>query len=258
MKRETFFELSLKTGLAEGESGTVIGPTRLPASRVASSYRCNRSEPGSLVEPGTKPSSSLSSPVSRLREQLRNRFPGAHGGVGCDGGKGDGGEVGLVRGKLVEVVSVGGGAGVVMRRFLERSEGAVGLVDGGDGFDPEGASDALLGRLLWVRCRKAVEAVRAADLLLRDGNLRTVVMDLRLVPERELLGLPMSVWHRLRMLAERGGVAVGVFARCQVVACAARRWRVSGVFGLEAMEQGEEALWGRLVFGVEEVGRRVA
>jgi hypothetical protein len=189
---------------------------------------------------------------------LRNRFPGAHGGVGCDGGKGDGREVGLVRGKLVEVVSVGGGAGVVMRRFLERSEGAVGLVDGGDGFDPEGASDALLGRLLWVRCRKAVEAVRAADLLLRDGNLRTVVMDLRLVPERELLGLPMSVWHRLRMLAERGGVAVGVFARCQVVACAARRWRVSGVFGLEAMEQEEEALWGRLVFGAEEVGRRVA
>ncbi len=181
-----------------------------------------------------------------LREQLRNRFPGAHGGGVRDGGKGDGSEVGLVRGKLVEVVAVGGGAGVVMRRFLEEAEGAVGLVDGGDGFDPEGVSDAVLGRLLWVRCRKAVEAVRAADLLLRDGNLRTVLVDLRLVPGRELAGLPMSVWHRLRMLAERGGVAVGVFTPCRVVVCAARRWEVRGTFGLTALEASDEVLWAGL------------
>ena len=58
--------LILKTEMAEGESAAVIGPTRLPASRVASSYRCNRCEPGSLVEPSTTPSSSLSIPVSRL------------------------------------------------------------------------------------------------------------------------------------------------------------------------------------------------
>jgi cytochrome c-type biogenesis protein CcmH/NrfF len=56
----------LKTEMAEGESAAVIGPTRLPASRVASSYRCNRCEPASLVEPSTTPSSSLSIPVSRL------------------------------------------------------------------------------------------------------------------------------------------------------------------------------------------------
>jgi len=57
---------SLKTEMAEGESAAVIGPTRLPASRVASSYRCNRCEPGSLVEPSTTPSSSLSISVSRF------------------------------------------------------------------------------------------------------------------------------------------------------------------------------------------------
>ena len=60
-------ELNLKTEMAEGESAVVIGPTRLPASRVASSYRCNRCEPGSLVEPSTTPSSSLSISVSRLK-----------------------------------------------------------------------------------------------------------------------------------------------------------------------------------------------
>jgi hypothetical protein len=65
-----FFQLrplSLKTEMAEGESAAVIGPTRHPASRVASSYRCNRCEPESLVEPSTTPSSSLSISVSRLK-----------------------------------------------------------------------------------------------------------------------------------------------------------------------------------------------
>lgn len=181
-----------------------------------------------------------------LSALLRDRFPEAHGGAGFCGVEGN--EVKLIEGKLVEVVSVrgGGGAGVVLRRFLEKSSGAVGLIDGGDGFDPEGVSDEVLGRLLWVRCRKAVEAVRAADLLLRDGNLRVVLVDLRVVPERELLRLPMSVWHRLRMLAESGGTAVCVFAPCKVVACAMRRWEVRGAFGLAALEASDEVLWAGL------------
>jgi hypothetical protein len=58
--------INLKTEMAEGESAVVLGPTRLPASRVASSYRCNRCEPESLVEPSTTPSSSLSISVSRV------------------------------------------------------------------------------------------------------------------------------------------------------------------------------------------------
>jgi hypothetical protein len=74
--------INLKTEMAEGESAAVIGSTWLPASRVASSYRCNRCEPGSLVEPSTTPSSSLSISVSvsriksgadRRAEALRDR-----------------------------------------------------------------------------------------------------------------------------------------------------------------------------------------
>jgi hypothetical protein len=61
------FVLNLKTEMAEGESAAVIGPTGLPASRVASPFRCNRCEPESHVEPSTTPSSSLSIPVSRLK-----------------------------------------------------------------------------------------------------------------------------------------------------------------------------------------------
>jgi hypothetical protein len=63
----------LKTEMAEGESAAVIGPTRHPASRVASSYRCNRCELESLVEPSTTPSSSLSIPVSRIMGDCSGR-----------------------------------------------------------------------------------------------------------------------------------------------------------------------------------------
>ena len=68
--RDVAEAMILKTEMAEGESAAVIGPTRLPASRVASPFRCNRCEPGSLVEPSTTPSSSLSIPVSRLKAKL--------------------------------------------------------------------------------------------------------------------------------------------------------------------------------------------
>ena len=73
--------LNLKTEMAEGESAAVIGPTRLPASRVASPFRCNRCEPGSLVEPSTTPSSSLSIPVSRLKVADLERALGFWQGV---------------------------------------------------------------------------------------------------------------------------------------------------------------------------------
>ena len=104
---------SLKTEMAEGKSAAVIGPTRLPASRVASSYRCNCCEPGSLEEPSTTPSSSLSIPVSRFSPRdgqvsLLSQFAGEDaeefagffdfeevgGGEVGDGGGGDGGAEG--------------------------------------------------------------------------------------------------------------------------------------------------------------------
>ena len=62
------FGFNLETEMAEGEFAAVIGTTRLPASRVASPFRCNRSEPESLVEPSTTPSSSLSISVSRFNQ----------------------------------------------------------------------------------------------------------------------------------------------------------------------------------------------
>lgn len=157
-------------------------------------------------------------------------------------------EVRLMAGRLVEVVPghPGCGLGLVLNRLMREADGVVALVDGGDGLDPAAVEENLLRRLLWVRCRGALEALRAADLLLRDGNLATVLVDLRLLPEKELLRLPSSVWHRLRLLAERSGARVAVLSHCAVVASAARRWLVRGRFDVECLEQPEEALWQRL------------
>lgn len=154
----------------------------------------------------------------------------------------------LIPGKLIEIASSPGcgGEGLLLRRFCEQSTGLVALVDGADAFDPAVVTQETRQRLLWVRCHRATEAVRAADLLLRDGNVSTVLMDLRLLPLRELLRQPSSVWHRLRMLAERAQVSVGIFSPGRVVPCAARRWGLEEDLGLHVLEQPAETLAARL------------
>jgi hypothetical protein len=154
-----------------------------------------------------------------LQNLLRDRFPEAMA-ASSDSRRLQVVQPTLQPGKLVEIT--GPDSGLLMHRFI--AEQPCALIDAADAFEPGGLEASALRHLLWVRCQKASEAMRAADLLLRDGNLRVVLIDLRLRPVRELFALPSSVWHRLRLLAERGGAAVAVFSPCQVVACAAGRW----------------------------------
>ena len=154
-----------------------------------------------------------------LQNLLRDRFPGAMA-LSQDVRRFEVVQPALQAGKMVEVTGMD--SSMLLHRFMAQQ--ACALIDAADALEPGGLDASTLRHLLWVRCQKASEAVRAADLLLRDGNLRTVLIDLRLRPVRELFALPSSVWHRLRLLAERGGAAVAVFSPCQVVACAAGRW----------------------------------
>ncbi|MGB6223264.1 hypothetical protein [Haloferula sp.] len=76
------------------------------------------------------------------------------------------------------------------------------LVDARDRFDPASFTPEECARLLWLRCHDTSQALQAADLLLRDGNLPFVLLDLSALPTRELRRIPNSSWHRLRQLAE--------------------------------------------------------
>ena len=176
--------------------------------------------------------------ILSFREDLQARFPEAHAvrqmgssvltGIPCVDA------AGITPGHITEFVSPCGstGSGLVLAALMEGAEETlreqVALVDGADAFDPRTLSPQALGRLLWLRCHEVQKAVRATDLLLRDGNIPRVLLDLQLCPERALRQVPSQAWHRLRLLAERGGATLCVFTPLQAVPCA-RSWALAGV-----------------------------
>jgi hypothetical protein len=193
---------------------------------------------------------SIPTPVNIIafRDFLRARFPEAHApqmldeqpvvkGVSCIE------SLDLRKGAITEVVASrpGSGAALLMAGLLQR-EGAcrelTALVDGSDTFDPWSLCPAALERMLWVRCREPGKAIRASDLLLRDGNIPLVILDLQSHAARALQGLPSSVWHRLRMLAERSGTCLCAFTPVRTVGCA--RTRVVVQQRWELMDQYRE------------------
>ena len=114
---------------------------------------------------------------------------------------------GLTKGAITELISTSPNAGSasIIAALLQRAcreRYFIALIDGRDSFDPQFIGDAALRHLLWVRCRKASEAMQAADLLLRDGNFPLVILDLVLNPLAELGRIPPSNWYRLQRLVE--------------------------------------------------------
>ncbi|HSJ04727.1 MAG TPA: hypothetical protein VK956_19805 [Verrucomicrobium sp.] len=180
--------------------------------------------------------------IIAFRELLQSKFPGAHPvrkervetwstGVSCLDA------AGLQRGTVTEIVGTGisPGVGLLMAALLQRETAVAeytAVVDGSDAFDPWSVPAAHLDRLLWVRCQQTTQAIKAADLLLRDGNIPLVVLDLQLYAPRDLLRLPSSVWHRLRMLGEKSGVTTCIFTPSPTISCAATRLTLDQSFTL--------------------------
>ena len=101
---------------------------------------------------------------------------------------------GLPKGAITELISprVSAGSASLIHALLEaahRNRYFVALIDGRDSFDPSasgGLGNAWLHSLLWVRCTKTLDAIKAADLLLRDGNFPLVIVDLVLNPPAKI------------------------------------------------------------------------
>src|SRR5215831_3659555 len=92
---------------------------------------------------------------------------------------------GLPRAAITELISreTSAGSASLIRALIHcayRDHYFLALIDGRDSFDPCGLDNVRLQHLLWVRCSKASEGVKAADLLLRDGNFSLVIVDLAL------------------------------------------------------------------------------
>ena len=112
---------------------------------------------------------------------------------------------GLPRGAITEVCGSLAGGQMVIASLLETAvrEGFFSaLIDGADAFDPAQWPDHHLDRLLWVRCGEPELALKAADVLVRDGNLPVLVLDLQAVAVGRLRRIPVGTWHRFHRVIE--------------------------------------------------------
>jgi hypothetical protein len=166
-------------------------------------------------------------------------------------------QIGIPRAALIEIVSspaAGPGGGLLLygllHAVLQKGERAI-LIDGKQAFAPKGLPQAELDRLLWTRCREAGEAIKAADLSVRDGNIPLVILLLTLNPARELRRIPATAWQRLQMLAEKSAATLFAFTPQAQIGCARLRLSAGGAFPLEKLHRERNELLPALEVQVE-------
>jgi hypothetical protein len=154
-------------------------------------------------------------------------------------------EGGLPRGVITELIAPAksfGGASVIQLILgqCHRSSQRMALIDGQDSFDPASYEPAHLSRLLWIRSRNAGEALKAADLLLRDGNLPLVLLDLALNPSAQLRKIHSTIWYRFQRVLEKSSTIVLVLTPSPLVSSAEVRLCLRGKFSIEMLSQTNE------------------
>jgi hypothetical protein len=130
-----------------------------------------------------------------------------------------------------------------------------GLVDCGRTFDPGSHDAATFARLLVIQCATARQGIQATDLLLRDGNLPLVLLDLQATSLRNLARIPASTWHRFQRLVEKSGGALVVLTPQPVVEAARVRISLQGAWELSAMKCPRQELLASLRVQVFQRGR---
>jgi hypothetical protein len=168
-------------------------------------------------------------------------------------------EGGLTKGAITELTSASGNAGsaTIIAALLQRAgrdRYFIALIDGRDSFDPStsgGSGGSALPQLLWVRCRKATEAMEAADLLLRDGNFPLVILDLMLNPVEELRKIPSSHWYRLQRLVEPAPTAFLVLTPRSMISSAQWKLALENRWTLPQLDEEAAALQAQLKIRVQ-------
>src|SRR5713101_7067872 len=132
---------------------------------------------------------------------------------------------GLPRSAITELITPRRSAGSAslihaLLGSVQRDRHFIALIDGSDSFDPGSSDNSALRHLLWIRCRKASDAIKAADLLLRDGNFPLVIVDLVLNTAQELRKIPQTSWYRLQRLVEALPTAFLILTRRSMVSSA--------------------------------------
>jgi hypothetical protein len=148
---------------------------------------------------------------------------------------------GLPRRAITELISpqTSAGSALLIHALIHsasRNNYFLALIDGRDSFDPCGLDNPSLRHLLWIRCNKTYETIKAADLLLRDGNFPLVVVDLVLNTPEELRKIPQTNWYRLQRLVEMIPTACLVLTRYEMVGSAQLKLVLQNSWNLESFE----------------------
>ena len=149
---------------------------------------------------------------------------------------------GLPKSAITELITPKGSAGSAslihsLLRSAQKDRHFVALIDGSDSFDPSTSDNSTLRHLLWIRCRKAFDAIKAADFLLRDGNFPLVIVDLVFNSTEELRKIPQTSWYRLQRLVEAAPTACLIINRESMVSSAQLKIVLENSWALEALEK---------------------
>ncbi len=160
---------------------------------------------------------------------------------------------GLGLGAITEVAGNGSGTGgaLLLRALLRQTAVTgrlMGLIDGCDSFDLDGLEPSVLSRLFWVRCKTAEEALKAADILLRDRNLSLIVLDLKMNPAAQLRKISGTTWYRLQRIAKQSGTAFLALTPHPMIASAETRLILESRFTLDSLPEDETRLLSELKF----------
>lgn len=192
--------------------------------------------------------------LDHLRKQLREKFPAAHTMRASTVTDPPAplvprSPVSFPKGGITEVIPARFKAGLslLVAAMLEEEPQAssvpeLALIDGRDQFDPASFSPDHCARLLWLRCQTPQQSILAADLILRDGNLPRVVLDLLAFSPAELKDIPSSAWQRLKRWIESSAASFVTLSPYPLIPCATLRLSMQSVFTLEHFAQTRSEL----------------
>lgn len=191
------------------------------------------------------PATSRLSRLESLRRLVAEKFPDA--GADLSAPPSESADAGLPRGLLTEIHGSAGGVGLFVLAELERHpQFFAGLIDATNAFEPTECPPSVLRRLLWVRCKSAIQAVQSTDLLLRDANLPLLFLDLHSTPARELRSIPASTWHRFQRLLEDNPLTLAICTPRPSISAARLRISASGFWTLRDLTRPRHQLHQKL------------
>jgi RecA DNA recombination protein len=126
---------------------------------------------------------------------------------------------GLPKGAITQLLvpNISSGGAIVLHEIIAEMHDAsqyVALIDGKDCFEPTADDHPLL---LWIRCHNVLQALKATDLILRDGNLSLVILDIKESLDKELRKIPESTWYRFQRIIEENRNALLTITRHPIV-----------------------------------------